>query len=40
LQRVPPPFDEGKGASNEMPVEKLKTSERVTKKMQKSPSFK
>jgi hypothetical protein len=33
LQRVLPPFDEGKGASNEMLVEKLKTSKRVTKKM-------
>jgi hypothetical protein len=40
LQRVPPPFDEGKGASNEMPVEEPKTSERVIKKTQKSSSLK
>jgi hypothetical protein len=39
-QRVPPPFDKGKGASNKMPVEEPKTSEKVTKKTQKSPSFK
>jgi outer membrane biosynthesis protein TonB len=37
-QRVPPPLDEGKGESNEKPVEKPKTPERATKKMQRLPS--
>jgi hypothetical protein len=34
-QRVPPPLDEGKGKSNEKPVEEPKTSERAIKKMRK-----
>jgi hypothetical protein len=33
LQRVSPPFDEGKDISNEMLVEELKTSKRVVKKI-------
>jgi hypothetical protein len=33
LQRVLPPFDEGKGALNKMLVEEPKTPERVIKKM-------
>jgi hypothetical protein len=37
-QRVPPLLDEGKGKSNEKPVEEPKTPERATKKMQRSPS--
>jgi hypothetical protein len=40
LQRVPPLFDEGKDASNKMLVEKPKTSKRVIKKTQRSPSLK
>jgi hypothetical protein len=39
-QRVLPPFDKGKYALNKMLVEEPKTSERVTKKMQRSPSSK
>ncbi len=31
-QRVPPPFNEGKGVLNKIPVKKPKTPERVTKK--------
>ncbi len=37
-QRVPPPFDEGKGELNKKLVEELKTPERAIKKTQRSPS--
>jgi hypothetical protein len=39
-QRVLPLFDEGKGKSNEKPVEKPKTLKRATKKTQRLPSLK